>query len=277
MGVKTICLVIFDLAEAAWLTEKTCELATSLDAHVIGIHPFIPVIFAGGLGAEPVIFPSINEWELSESAKIQDVFQDRTSKEDLRAEFRRQDSMYGAETFLLSSARGADLVVMGTNASDTRSPDDRSLAERFIRNIGRPVLVLSPEASLAAPPKRLVVGWSETREATRAAHDALLLAAPGASIELVSLLARPSDNPAGLDSRDDFAAALDRRGFKATTSDRISNAEDRAEALLSFALEQGADLLVTGAFGHSQVYDFVIGAVTRDLLKKATLPILMSK
>ena len=43
------------------------------------------------------------------------------------------------------------------------------------------------------------------------------------------------------------------------------------------AFESGADMIVTGAFGHSRVYDFVIGAVTRDLLHNAELPVLYSK
>ncbi|MBT8412810.1 MAG: universal stress protein, partial [Boseongicola sp.] len=49
-----------------------------------------------------------------------------------------------------------------------------------------------------------------------------------------------------------------------------------AEVLMKQAFEQGADMIVTGAFGHSRVYDFVIGAVTHNLLKDAKLPVLFS-
>ena len=38
-----------------------------------------------------------------------------------------------------------------------------------------------------------------------------------------------------------------------------------------------ADLVVAGAFGHSQFYDFVIGAVTSYLLKSHRLPIFLSR
>ena len=36
-------------------------------------------------------------------------------------------------------------------------------------------------------------------------------------------------------------------------------------------------MIVTGAFGHSRAYDFVIGATTYALLRDAKLPVLFSK
>ena len=49
-----------------------------------------------------------------------------------------------------------------------------------------------------------------------------------------------------------------------------------AAALQDTAEELGADMIVTGAFGHSMIYDFVIGAVTSDLLSSMKLPVLFS-
>lgn len=277
MTIKTLCLFLFDSTEAPWLIEKTCTLAMALDAHVTCVHPYTPVIYVGGIGAEPMIYPTLQEWEAEESAKIRAMFEERIRKDDIRGEYRQQNTLYGSEDFLLSCGRGADLAVIGSNESETRSPDDRSLAARVIRAVGRPVLVFSPGTSLDRPAKHLTIGWSETREATRAAHDALLLAAPGAQIDLVSILSRADDNPPGLDSRDDLAAALDRRGFKVNAIDRIASATNLVQELQAIAHEQSADLLATGAFGHSQIYDFVIGAVTRDLLKSPSLPLVLSK
>ncbi|WP_417728778.1 universal stress protein [Roseovarius sp.] len=276
MPVKTIALVIFDSAEAEWLINKGCSLAQSLDAHVIGLHSFSRFVFYEGMGEAPMISETIQNWEKEESDKINALFDEMARKNGLRAEFRRQDALYGNEAFLLAGARGADLVVMGSNGSGTRAPDDQSMAERLIRNLGRPVLVVSPESDTSASFDTITIAWSETREATRAAHDAIELAKPGASIDLIALTARASDEKPGLDSRDDFAAALDRRGFKATTTDRMATVENRGDELLRVAAESHADLLVAGAFGHSQVYDFMIGSVTTRLLKNAKLPVLLS-
>jgi len=277
MTVKTITLIIFDSAEAEWLIEKCSALAVSFEAHVIGLHTFSQVVFFDGMTATPMVYASHQEWEIEESNKIRDLFNETMRKNNVRAEFRRQDAVYGSEAFLLSGARGADLVVMGYNGSGKRSPDDQAMAERLIRNLGRPVLILSPEADVAAPFETVTIGWSETREASRAAHDAVELVKPGGNINLIALLARASDEMPGADSRDDLAAALDRRGYKVTTTDRMATVDHRGEELLRAASETDADLLVAGAFGHSRFYDFMIGAVTSHLLKNAKLPVLLSR
>lgn len=276
MAIKTIALIIFDAAEAEWLIEKCSTLALSLDAHVIGLHSFSQVVFYDSMMVAPVVYATYQDWEEGESNKIRDLFEETMRKNDLRAEFRRQGTVYGRETFLLAAARSADLVVMGYNGENVRSPDDQAMAERLIRSLGRPVLVLSPEAHVAAPFETLAIGWSETREATRAAHDAIELAKPGATINLIALLARAGDEQPGFDIRDDFAAALDRRGYKATTVDKMATADHRGEELLRVAAESDADLLVAGAFGHSQFYNFMIGAVTSHLLKNTKMPVLLS-
>ena len=52
--------------------------------------------------------------------------------------------------------------------------------------------------------------------------------------------------------------------------------DHRGEELLRAAAESDADLLVAGAFGHSQFYDFMIGAATSRLLKRVKLPVRLS-
>jgi len=47
--------------------------------------------------------------------------------------------------------------------------------------------------------------------------------------------------------------------------------------LLSQAATFGADLLVMGAYGHSQLRDWMFGRVTRTVLRGAGLPVLMSR
>ena len=49
-----------------------------------------------------------------------------------------------------------------------------------------------------------------------------------------------------------------------------------ADALLGYAADNGCDLLVTGAYGHSRTREMVLGGVTRDLLRYMTLPVLMA-
>jgi nucleotide-binding universal stress UspA family protein len=47
--------------------------------------------------------------------------------------------------------------------------------------------------------------------------------------------------------------------------------------LLRRAKEVGAQMIVSGAYGHSRLREAVFGGATRDLLEAADLPILMSR
>jgi nucleotide-binding universal stress UspA family protein len=49
-----------------------------------------------------------------------------------------------------------------------------------------------------------------------------------------------------------------------------------AAELVKFAQEDGADLLVTGAYGHSRLGEWIFGGVTRGLIATSPICCLMS-
>jgi nucleotide-binding universal stress UspA family protein len=49
-----------------------------------------------------------------------------------------------------------------------------------------------------------------------------------------------------------------------------------AEELIRVAEEERADLLVTGAYGHSRLGEWIFGGMTRQLLAKSPICCLMS-
>ena len=49
-----------------------------------------------------------------------------------------------------------------------------------------------------------------------------------------------------------------------------------AEALLSHAADSQADFIVMGGYGHSRLWELVLGGVTRTMLETMTVPVLMS-
>jgi nucleotide-binding universal stress UspA family protein len=278
MTVKTIAIGLLSAAEAEWLVPRACDLARGFGAHLIGVHPSEPMIpYTGGEAAfAPVVTPMFLDWQIEEAAAIRETFARATRVEDFSTDFRGQEvGGLGAEDFLLDSLRGADLVLLGGGDRRGWAQDRSRLQDAVIRNSGRPVLMLPARRGLAGPVDRLLVGWSPTREATRAVHDALALARPGAAIDLLSVRRRGADPV--IDSRPDLAAALDRHGFKVTLVEREAPESQVAEILLQVAAETGPGLIVTGAFGHSRAYDFVVGAVTRSLLEMADRPVLLAK
>ena len=65
-------------------------------------------------------------------------------------------------------------------------------------------------------------------------------------------------------------------GLQVEVVHRTPGGNSIAECLLQEAFERGADMIVTGAFGHSRLFDFAIGAVTLELMRKADRPVLFS-
>jgi nucleotide-binding universal stress UspA family protein len=49
-----------------------------------------------------------------------------------------------------------------------------------------------------------------------------------------------------------------------------------SQALLSYAADSSADLIVAGAYGHSRAREFIFGGVTRTLLREMTMPVFFS-
>jgi nucleotide-binding universal stress UspA family protein len=56
-----------------------------------------------------------------------------------------------------------------------------------------------------------------------------------------------------------------------------SDGKNVGRLLLSQAAAFGADLLVMGAYGHTQLREWMFGGVTRTVLYEAALPVLMSR
>ena len=276
MTIKSLTVALFSAEEAQWLIPAAADMASRTGAHLTGVLPMdVQVPFAGAEGSlvsyGAAFFP---EWQRQEAEAIAEGFEAAVAGRDFLADFRQQPlGSESAEHFLLGNVAAADLVLAGQCPHQSARHSHRQLQEQLIRHSGRPVLVL-PDGWPPAPiGTHILIGWSNTREAIRAAHYARALAQPGASISILHI----GDGGPGLACREDMAAAFDRHGHSVSLIDRERTALDTGSMLVKVAVECGADMLAAGAFGHSWAYDFVIGAATRELLQHAKLPVLFSR
>jgi nucleotide-binding universal stress UspA family protein len=277
MSPKTLALILFSDDEAKWLVPAAVEFATQFQAHLVALFPSPEVmVYAGAYGAmEAGVEAALNEQRTQERDAVAARFAEATKAQDFASEFRAQEGLIASvESFVLGNVRGADLVVAGRCEEASPGYQGR-LLEHVIRHSGRPVLVV-PKAWTPGPVGRhVLIGWSDTREAARAAHDAQVVAGSKARIDI--LHAGASGEEPGTSYRHDMAAAFDRLGHDVTLLEREASSGDAGKMLTTVALERGADMIAVGAFGHSRAYDFVIGAVTHHLLDHADLPVLFSK
>lgn len=253
---------------------QACRYAASLGAHLIGVHVADPLYSAVAFPAYGTLGATwLSDAQRYEQDEMKRTYRMALEAEAVSGEFRGCGDGEAPIEFLLDGLRGCDLVIAAGHAQGSEG----RFLEAAIRSLGRPVLVLPQELHILAQARSLLIGISPTRESTRAAHDALALAEPGAEIALVAIIEAAQPGKPQFDLRQDLAAAFDRLGHAVTLIDRSPSGLLPGEVLLQAAEEIGADLVATGAFGHSRLHDFVLGAVTTHLLRHAKVPVLMSK
>ncbi len=278
MPLRTISACLVGDRQARSVARWAASLARSTGAHLTGIAAvpdlgtFIPL---SPYMAGPILMDSRAGMEEA-YAKLEDHLSAACLAEGVQGEWRRVECSVDTLAWrLLDHVRASDLILMPAAGSD--SGDGRGeLQENIVRQAGRPVLVI-PEAVEPAPLGRsAVIGWSPTREATRAAFDAATLLDEGAAVTLLRVGHETGDDLAE-GAVNDLAVALDRRGLNVTVTRRPPGKDGIAEVIRREASELGAGFIASGAFGHSRAYDWVIGAVTRSLLAETEIPVLVSK
>lgn len=174
---------------------------------------------------------------------------------------------------LLSEARCADLIVVekGKAAGDIHRTIDVGAA---ILGAGRPFLVI-PAAVKSLALDHVLIGWKDTREARRAVQDALPLLHEAKRVTVMEICAK-DDKDIARKRVADVVRYLAQHRVKAESRVEIQAHGSGADQVIGLAEDEGADLLVTGAYGHSRVNEWVFGGMTRDLLTSSPICCLMS-
>jgi nucleotide-binding universal stress UspA family protein len=173
-------------------------------------------------------------------------------------------------------ARYADLVVIGQQNEEWPSGISKELERALPLAAGRPVLLVPYAFEERTLGKRIMVAWDASREAALAVRDALPLLSRASQVHVVTVDAMATAEGHGEEPGADIALYLARHGVKVTVSRQDSAGVDAGNVLLSRAADLQSDLIVSGAWGHSRLQEFVLGGVTRTLLSSMTVPVLMS-
>ena len=279
MGLKTILVCLTTPENTETLMKAAVPLARKHNAHLIGLHTIEALLVYPGIAMHipDATFSAFNQSQKEASAAIKLIFTKYTKNEDFVSEFRlvRAEAVSAAER-VVESARAADLVIMAHQDKGNDRYDQRNAQAQVIRESGRPVIVVPLGYDGPEIGANLLLGWSDTREATRAAHDLLGIADKGADLTVLRVGTAGRDTLKDSDAID-IVGMFARHGLKTKLEHRETMGSSIAETLNAVAFEKGADLIATGAFGHSRAYDFVLGATTYALLRHQKIPVLFSK
>jgi nucleotide-binding universal stress UspA family protein len=273
MAIKDILVHVDNTPACARRMEIAVRLATRHEAH-------ITALFARAFGNLPNLSSGHEREVDKQREESQQRFEAMASEAGLSAEFRSADCRSSTDLVtenLLINGRHVDLVVVGQHDSDRDDgsvPDD--LAESVVLGGGRPVLVVPYAGEFPTLGERALVAWNGSRESVRAVNDAIPLLTDAKRVNVLAL--NPSDGGrihGDLPSAD-ICLHLSRHGVRAEAQTLSARDIDAGDMFLSVVADDGADLLVMGAYGQPRLRELVLGGATRQILKQMTVPVLMS-
>lgn len=173
------------------------------------------------------------------------------------------------------AARYCDLLLISqTTRPDAVIADDYSLARSILTHAPCPVLVVPCATTVAGVPRRPLIAWDGSMEASRAVRGALPLLRRAGSATVACLAAQKygvDEGPAGAQ----LATYLAGHGIGVDLL-APAPAGNIGQALLALVATRAHDLIVMGSFGHSRFRELVLGGVTETVLAGTVVPLLTS-
>jgi len=252
------------------------SVASTVGAHLTGIafvyDPIVPVAATGYVPPE-VIESQQRDNEAAAKVAI-DRFNATAGRAGLTVEpTKLTASLASAGEQFGRIARRFDLAIVA-QAEPDKDAVEALIAESTLFESGRPVIVVPYIQKGPLKLNRVMACWDGSRQATRAIADAMPLLERAGQVELVIVAnerGKQDEIPGA-----DMGQHLARHGLKVDVN-RITEGDiDVADALLSHATDASIDFMVMGGYGHSRLREFVLGGVTRSILRSMTVPALMS-
>ncbi|ESY19357.1 MULTISPECIES: universal stress protein [unclassified Mesorhizobium] len=277
MRFKTIVAILQNEQDAERVLDCAIPLADRFESHLIGIHAeALPVPYTSATGFPDTEFLQVSaDMNRERAEKLQALFVRRIENSGLSFEWRSLESFSGDSALTgISSVRAADLIIA---AQRETGGDTSADVDTLVYDAGRPVLVVPHEGPLVTTFKHVLLAWNGSKEAARAAFDALpfIIEAEKTDILVIDPPDTLDDNPEAAGA--EIAAALSRHGATVSVSVQKSGNASVDDVIQTRIAETGADLLVLGAYSHSWLRQLLFGGVTRTVLRSVPVAAFLSR
>ena len=244
------------------------DLAERFNARVIGIAAqaeIMPMYLADGYTASFVVEQNLADIK-RRLQQAEERFRAALATRVKRIEWR--SAIEQPAPYIADQCRAADLIILGhTAAEDRLDPSIDFDPGDLIGRAGRPLL-LAPSEVDTLKAERILIGWKDAAEARRAVFEALPLLRLCQSAFVVEI-DEDNDPPEAKRRVEDVVAWLACHGVNATG--RVEPLRGHLAAQLdALAGKEGADLIITGAYGHSKLREWILGGATRDFMKQTS-------
>lgn len=277
MGYKTILSILDNQKTAQQISDFSLALAEQFGSHVIGLHceavAGIPMLAPMEM-PDPVAVQAMQDMAEKETTRIAEIFSHASQRDGISTEWRSITTSVGSSEFLIDSGRCADLLVVAQGESGFLS-EGRAEMEAALFESGRPVLLVPYILKSPKPIKRVLIAWNGSREASRAAFDALPFLKQAEAVEIFSVI---DDGKADKEiTGAEIATALARHGVNVSVIQQEKASLGPAYHIENRLADADIDLLVMGAYSHKRWWEVLFGGVTRTVLDSMTALTLLSR
>jgi nucleotide-binding universal stress UspA family protein len=274
MSYRVITICIENVSNTAKLVDMAARLAGTAPTYIKMVH-----VMPGGfdaLAASPYILATplteLHDRYERTAKLIKETYDACQNKygDNISWDWHQTDvTTVGDFSAYVDFAIASDLVIL---AQPPNAGWANAMSKTLVTESGVPVLVLSDEFVSDAPIERIGIAWNNTPEAARAVRDALPILKLA---ELVVVINITSNNKTLRTNDIDIGRYLGAHGIQIEI-DHFTLKDNVASDLLKHIDDSYLDLLVMGGFGHSSLYNLVLGAATPNVLKSTSIPVLMS-
>lgn len=266
---KTILLHIYSDDTMDARLQVALDLARAHDGHIVAlqVHNFLPLpdMGMGGVVDTGVIVAET----LRQDEDYRTKFEERLANEDVKWSWLEATGDPAEE--LVSNGNFADIILVGQPHTNHFERTPLPIAAEVALRAPAPVMVVPARIEkfdCAAP---IVIGWDGSRGASQAIRAALPILKRATSVHLVTVGPDTGKLPML-----DAPTWLFRHGVKTELHAIDAPRANAAAELKSFALARKAAAIVMGAYGHSRLREAIFGGVTREMLRKSPVPLIMS-
>lgn len=178
------------------------------------------------------------------------------------------DKSYG-DSQVASYGRIFDITILGRPGSERGDPR-MATAEACIFESGRPILLAPPETPKSMG-DNIVISWNRSTETARCVALALPMLEKASKVTVLTIENFWVEGPTG----EEIAERLAEHGVKVEAVTRPAG-RTQGGSVLEYCAEEGADMLIKGAFTQSRLRQMIFGGPTAQIMAQANLPVFMA-
>lgn len=275
MSIRSIVLDLHDVDVVDALMRVGVALGQEHLTHLIGVHG-IPVSIQSlsvPMYLPEDLYQKIESSNLLRADTIRVRFEQISQTIDMPTEWHlHKGHSSNAARHLLDHVLTADMVLVGQSLHDSAP----WLLRELLQKSTTPMMVVPSTVDKDFQLRSIAILWTGSIQGSRAIRDSLELLKQAAQVRILCSGPAEGNRQQGQIAGADVALWLSRHGVNVVLDEHLVERLKHGDAVMKFLREQSMDMLVMGGYGHSPLYDALVGGFTDDVIANTTVPVFLS-